>query len=59
MAFYRQLITNHPLANIAFVVLMLLGAVSYLTMPREQDPEINFNWVNINTVLPGPAGRHR
>ncbi|HET6565328.1 MAG TPA: efflux RND transporter permease subunit, partial [Xanthomonadales bacterium] len=23
--------------------------------PREQDPEINFNWVNINTVLPGAS----
>ncbi len=22
-------------------------------MPREQDPEINFNWVNITTVYPG------
>ena len=24
-------------------------------MPREQDPEINFNFVNINTVLPGAS----
>lgn len=53
MKFYRALIANHPLANIAFVVVMLLGAISYATMPREQDPEINFNWVNITTVLPG------
>jgi multidrug efflux pump subunit AcrB len=53
MKFYRALIANHPLANIAFVVVLLLGALSYATMPREQDPEINFNWVNITTVLPG------
>ncbi|HRK38065.1 MAG TPA: efflux RND transporter permease subunit [Burkholderiaceae bacterium] len=53
MAFLRALITNHPLANIAFVVVFLLGLVSYHTMPREQDPEINFNWVNVTTVLPG------
>ena len=53
MKFYRALLANHPLANIAFVVVLLLGAISYVTMPREQDPEINFNWVNITTVLPG------
>ncbi|MDM7941706.1 MAG: efflux RND transporter permease subunit [Hydrogenophaga sp.] len=55
MAFLRALITNHPLANIAFVVVCLLGLVSYNTMPREQDPEINFNWVAITAVLPGAS----
>lgn len=55
MRFLRALITNHPLANIAFVVVLLLGLVSYQQMPREQDPEINFNWVNITTVLPGAS----
>ncbi|GAB3183257.1 efflux RND transporter permease subunit [Hydrogenophaga aquatica] len=51
----RTLITNHPLANIAFVVVLLLGLFSYRQMPREQDPEINFNWVNITTALPGAS----
>ncbi|MDI6750990.1 MAG: efflux RND transporter permease subunit [Rhodocyclaceae bacterium] len=55
MKLYRHLLENHPLANIAFVVVLLLGAYSYLTMPREQDPEINFNWVMITTVLPGAS----
>lgn len=55
MNFYRQLLENHPLANIAFAVVLLLGAFAYLTMPREQDPEINFNWVMITTVLPGAS----
>ena len=53
MSFYRRLIANHPSANIAFVVVILLGILSYSSMPREQDPEINFNWVNITTDLPG------
>ncbi len=52
---YRRLIDNHPLANIAFVLVLLGGIVSYLTMPRAQDPEINFNWVSIVTTLPGAA----
>ena len=55
MSFYERLIRNHPLANIAFAVVLALGALAYLTMPREQDPEINFNWVMITTVLPGAS----
>ncbi|MEY2995015.1 MAG: hypothetical protein RL357_1950, partial [Pseudomonadota bacterium] len=53
MKFYAKLLANHPLANIAFVVTVVLGILSYSSMPREQDPEINFNWVNITTVYPG------
>ncbi len=55
MKFMRALITNHPLANIGFVVVLLLGLFSYLSMPREQDPEINFNWVSVTAVLPGAS----
>jgi multidrug efflux pump subunit AcrB len=55
MRIYEQLIRNHPFANITFVVVILVGLASYLLMPREQDPEINFNWVEITTVLPGAA----
>lgn len=53
MNFYRTLLTNHPLVNILFAVVLIMGAVSFMQMPREQDPEINFNFVNVNTVLPG------
>ncbi|MGB5581381.1 MAG: efflux RND transporter permease subunit [Woeseia sp.] len=49
----RTLLTNHPLVNILFAVVIILGTLSYFQMPREQDPEINFNFVAINTVLPG------
>ena len=55
MSFYAKLLRNHPLANIAFVVVLALGLLSYITMPREQDPEINFNWVNITTLYPGAS----
>ena len=55
MGFLRALLSNHPLANIAFVVVLVLGLVSYLTMPREQDPEINFNWVSVTAALPGAS----
>ena len=52
---YGRLIDNHPLANIAFLMVLLGGIFSYLTLPRAQDPEINFNWVSIITTLPGAS----
>ncbi len=55
MSLYARFITNHPLANVSFAVILLLGVLAYLSMPREQDPEINFNWLVVNTVLPGAA----
>ena len=51
----QRLYSNHPLANIFMAVVLVMGSVAYLLMPREQDPEINFNWININTVLPGAS----
>ena len=53
MRLIELLLRNHPLANILFAVVLAMGAIAYMQMPREQDPEINFNWVNITTVLPG------
>ncbi|MEW5967657.1 MAG: efflux RND transporter permease subunit [Pseudomonadota bacterium] len=55
MSFFERLIRNHPLANIAFVVVLFMGYMAYRDMPREQDPEVNFNWVNITTRLPGAS----
>ncbi len=53
MKLLAALLRNHPLANVAFAVVLLLGTLAYLTMPRAQDPEINFNWVSIVAALPG------
>src|SRR5210317_137719 len=52
---YKSLLTNHPLVNILFTVVLVMGAMSFLEMPREQDPEINFNWVMVETILPGAS----
>ncbi len=52
---FKSLLTNHPLVNILFTVVLLMGAVAYVNMPREQDPEINFNWVIVRTILPGAS----
>ena len=52
---FKSLLTNHPLVNILFIVVLMMGTLSYLGMPREQDPEINFNWVVARTILPGAS----
>jgi multidrug efflux pump subunit AcrB len=49
------MLTHHPLVNILFSVVLVMGFLSYLTMPREQDPEINFNYVSIRTIYPGAS----
>ncbi len=55
MQFLRAFLNNHVLANLTFGLVIVLGALTYLNMPRAKDPEINFNWVNIVTVFPGAA----
>ena len=52
---FQRFIQNHVLANLFFILVLVLGLISYLTLPREQDPTINFNWVQITTSLPGAS----
>lgn len=51
----RYFYSNHVLANLTFVLVLVVGFLSFLQMPREQDPEINFNWIDISTIVPGMA----
>jgi multidrug efflux pump subunit AcrB len=51
----RALLRNHVLANLTFVLVLVVGALSYLMLPRQQDPTINFNWIIITTALPGAS----
>ncbi|MGD8558066.1 MAG: efflux RND transporter permease subunit [Gammaproteobacteria bacterium] len=55
MNLLRRLLENHVLANAAFVVVLVVGIMTYVQMPRSQDPEINFNWISIVTRLPGAS----
>lgn len=52
-----RLYDNHVLANALFVLVLCLGVTSYVLLPRQQDPSINFNWIDITTVLPGATAR--
>jgi len=55
MKLFESLIRNHPLANATFALVLIFGFVAYGAMPRERDPEINFNWVIVTTALPGAS----
>ena len=55
MKFLHALLRNHVLANLVFVLVLVLGVASYGQMPRAKDPQIKLNWVNIITYLPGAA----
>ena len=52
-AFLQVLYRNHVLANLTFILVLVIGLLSYHQLPRQQDPTINFNWIVITTVLPG------
>ena len=51
----RNFLSNHVLANLAFVLVLIVGSIIFMQLPRERDPEINFNWISISTVLPGAS----
>ena len=52
---YARFLQNHVLANLAFVLVLAIGFLSYQMLPRQQDPTINFNWVAVTTILPGAS----
>ena len=54
----RHLIENHVLTNLVFLLVLVIGGVVYLQLPREQDPTINFNWVQVTTFYPGATARN-
>ncbi len=52
---FPRLLQNHVLANLVFALVLVTGALSYALMPREQNPEVNFNWIDVTTTLPGAS----
>lgn len=54
-ALLRHLFANHPLANLAYAILLGLGVYAYVSMPRALFPEVNLNWVVVVGVWPGAS----
>ena len=51
----KKLLEHHVLANLTFVLVITMGLLSFMQMPREKDPTINFNWIQITTIYPGAS----
>ena len=51
----QRLLQHHVLANLTFILVLVMGVLSYFSLPKEKDPAINFNWIQINTFMPGAA----
>ena len=50
-----RFLKNDVLANLTFALILIIGALSYFSLPRQQDPDINFNWIVVTTFLPGAS----
>ena len=50
---FERILKNHVLANLLFGLVIAVGVASYLLLPRQQDPTVNFNWINVTTIMPG------
>ena len=49
----ESFLKNDVIANLAFFLVLVMGAISYANMPRQEFPDINMNWVEIVAVVPG------
>ena len=52
---FKSFLRNHALANLAFLLVLAGGIIAYGQLSREQDPNVNFNWVDVITILPGAS----
>jgi len=51
----NRLYDNHVLANLAYLLVLILGALAYRQLPREKAPDASFNIAEISIALPGAS----
>lgn len=57
MKILKAFLSNHVLANLTFALVIVIGFLTYQQLPRERDPTINFNWIQITTTFPGASAQ--
>lgn len=55
MSIFKLSVKNPVLVNMVMLGIVVLGLYSYVTLPREEMPDINFNWIFIVTTYPGAS----
>jgi multidrug efflux pump subunit AcrB len=48
-------VKNPVLVNMLMIGLFAFGAISFMQLPRELNPNVDFNWIFITVVYPGAA----
>ncbi len=52
---FKNLLENHVLATLTFVLVLVMGLLAYFQMPREKNPSFNYNAVAVVVLLPGAS----
>ena len=55
MSIFKISVDNPVFVNMVMIAVIVLGTYSFITLPRELEPEIDFNWVFIFTIYPGAS----
>ncbi len=55
MSMAKFSVKNSVLVNLLMIGLFIFGIISMFRMPRELNPNVNFNWVFVTVVYPGAA----
>jgi len=55
MKISKLAISNHQFTLIVFLLLVISGVVSFLTMPRSEDPQVSPNGTSILVIYPGAS----
>lgn len=53
MKFFKTIVDNKVTVYILVLIIVILGTISYISMPRESSPSIKIPYVFIATVYPG------
>jgi len=51
----RFFLEKRKLANLIAIMIFLAGLLSIVSLPRQDSPNVNFNFVNVTTFYPGAA----
>ncbi|MCB0279231.1 MAG: efflux RND transporter permease subunit, partial [Calditrichaeota bacterium] len=55
MKFLKWPIENPVFVNMLMVLVVIVGLLTLRMLPREINPEISLNWINITTIYPGAS----
>lgn len=53
MKFFNLVVNNKVTVYILIIIIVILGTISYISLPRESSPSIKIPYVFISTVYPG------